>query len=93
MGGALFNNAGTVTLSQVSFSGNHAQGGDSHLRFPGSGYGGALFNYTGQMTLNFVTVAGNTVTGGQYKEISGSEFVVKAGGLLVFSAISDGTQS
>ena len=62
MGGAIFNDAGTVILTNVTLTGNLAQGGLGSNN--GSGYGGALFNYAGQMTLDFATLSGNRVAAG-----------------------------
>jgi hypothetical protein len=62
MGGAIFNDAGTVILTNVTLTGNLAQGGLGSNN--GSGYGGALFNYAGQMTLDFSTLSGNRVAAG-----------------------------
>lgn len=73
MGGALFNLAGTVTLTNCTLSGNTAQGGDSTTvtvqqnsssGSGGSGFGGALFNLNGALTLNNCTVASNNVVAG-----------------------------
>jgi hypothetical protein len=65
LGGAIFNDAGNVTLTNSTFSGNTAQGGGNGSSVgKGSGYGGALFNYNGQVSLSFVTVAGNNVNTG-----------------------------
>ena len=72
MGGAIFNDAGFVTLTNVTFNNNIAFGGKvssvgSDIGGPGhdgSGLGGALFNYTGSMTLNYVTLVGNSAIRG-----------------------------
>ena len=69
MGGAIFNDAGTVMLTNVTFSANAANGGSNpRASFPGagagSGYGGAIFNYAGALTLDFVTLSGNNVAKG-----------------------------
>ncbi|HEX8369458.1 MAG TPA: carboxypeptidase-like regulatory domain-containing protein [Pyrinomonadaceae bacterium] len=45
---------GTLTMSNVTFSGNNAAGGD----------GGAIYYNGSGLTMNNVTVAGNTATGG-----------------------------
>ncbi|MDR3388878.1 MAG: choice-of-anchor Q domain-containing protein [Rudaea sp.] len=69
LGGAIFNDAGNVVLTNTTFSGNQAFGG-GNIGSPGgpanngSGFGGAIFNYNGALALNFVTVAGNTVAPG-----------------------------
>ena len=72
MGGAIFNDAGSVLLRDVTLSGNRAKGGgggsdrgEIYAGEGGEGIGGALFNYAGQMALDRVTVQGNQVTGGE----------------------------
>ncbi|HXD84750.1 MAG TPA: CSLREA domain-containing protein [Rudaea sp.] len=63
MGGAIFNDAGSVTLTNVTFYENTATGGNAPGG-NGSGYGGAIFNYAGSLTLGFVTLSANaTATG------------------------------
>lgn len=66
MGGAIFNDVGTVTLINTTFFGNTASGGfgGGVGSSVGSGYGGALFNYNGLLTLDFVTLSGNAVSAG-----------------------------
>ena len=66
MGGAIFNDAGTVTLTNVTLSANTANGGTNGYTPAGrgSGYGGAIFNYAGALTLDFVTLSGNNVAAG-----------------------------
>lgn len=72
MGGAIFNDAGSVMLTNVTFYANAAIGGNSAYATltdggaggNGSGYGGAIFNYAGSLTLGFVTLSANgTATG------------------------------
>lgn len=60
MGGAIFNDAGSISLINVTLGGNSATGGSSG----GSGYGGAIFNYAGTLSANFITASGNAVTAG-----------------------------
>ena len=55
MGGAIFNDAGTVTIKNSTLTGNAAQSAGA------SAFGGAIFNYNGSLTLDFVTMAGNAV--------------------------------
>jgi len=62
MGGAIFNDVGSVNLTNVTFADNRADGGSGNNS--GSGLGGALFNYNGMLTLNFVTLSGNSVDTG-----------------------------
>ena len=64
MGGAIFNDAGTVTLINSTLSANTAQGGAGSNSSNASAYGGAIFNYMGSLTLDFVTVDDNTVIPG-----------------------------
>lgn len=101
MGGALFNLAGTVTLTNCTLSGNTAQGGDSTTVTVlqnsssgngGSGFGGALFNLNGALTLNNCTVASNNVIAG-LGGASGSNGQAQGGALynLAFgNRITDG---
>jgi len=70
MGGAVFNDQGTVNVTNSTFSGNTAQGGSAGYQTTGadgddgSGYGGVFFNYNGAVTVNNVTFANNTVATG-----------------------------
>jgi hypothetical protein len=57
MGGAVFNQGGTVVLVNSTLTANTARGGAPS----GSGYGGGLFNLNGSITLTNVTIAGNIV--------------------------------
>lgn len=77
MGGAIFNDAGTLTIRNSSFVGNSATGGS--VFYPpsgqGSALGGAIFNYNGALTLDFTTLTDNTVqqgTGGVAGSLGGS---------------------
>jgi hypothetical protein len=63
MGGAIFNDAGTVTLENSTLTSNTAQGGTGG--HSGSGLGGAVFNYNGTLDVTNVTISGNTATGGR----------------------------
>ncbi len=66
MGGAIFNDAGSVSLTNTTLSGNAANGSGSSIggASNGSRYGGALFNYNGTLTLDFVTLSANSVAAG-----------------------------
>ncbi|MBV9122081.1 MAG: hypothetical protein JO112_01815, partial [Planctomycetes bacterium] len=65
LGGAIFNAAGAVTITNSTLTGNTAQGGGTGAGSGnGSGYGGALFNLNGSLTLINDTLAGNTVAAG-----------------------------
>ncbi|MDA0180350.1 Ig-like domain-containing protein [Solirubrobacter phytolaccae] len=73
MGGAIFNDRGTITATNSTFTGNEATGGVSTAAFVGGGatageggdgLGAAIFNLNGSLTLTHTTVAGNTATGG-----------------------------
>jgi hypothetical protein len=67
MGGAIFNDAGNVTIANSTFTGNSAIGGGAGGvggTTNGSGYGGAIFNFNGSLSLSFVTVALNSVAAG-----------------------------
>jgi hypothetical protein len=58
MGGAIFNDAGTVTLENSTLTSNTAQGGTGYNN--GQGLGGAVFNYNGTLNSTNVTISGNT---------------------------------
>lgn len=67
LGGAIFNDAGNVTITNSTVTGNSAIGGGGGGvggTTNGSGYGGAIFNFNGSLSLSFVTVAGNAVAAG-----------------------------
>jgi|GEM_PF-967398 len=66
MGGAIFNDAGTLTVSNSTFVGNSATGGSVFYGPSGQGsaYGGAIFNYNGALTVAFSTLADNVVQQG-----------------------------
>jgi hypothetical protein len=65
MGGALFNLFGTVAVTNSTFSGNTATGGDAATGSQGGGaYGGGLFNLNGTVSLTYVTVANNSAKAG-----------------------------
>ncbi len=66
LGGALFNQGGKVTLTNVTFHANAANGGlgSEGAMASGSGIGSAIFNLNGELSLDFVTAATNTSSGG-----------------------------
>lgn len=69
MGGAIFNAAGTVTITNSTLAGNTAKGGggasvSTNRSGNGSGFGGAIFNLNGSVTINHATLASNTVSAG-----------------------------
>ncbi len=85
MGGAIFNAAGTVTITNSTLAGNTAQGGDGAVGSGnGSGLGGAVFNLNGSLNLVNDTLADNTVAAG-----SGGVGGSAAGGAL-FALGQDG---
>ncbi|HET7675712.1 MAG TPA: hypothetical protein VFL54_09345, partial [Gammaproteobacteria bacterium] len=61
LGGAIFNEGGTVNLLNSTLSGNSARGGTSY--YDGAGYGAALFNLNGTITIRYSTLANNSVDG------------------------------
>lgn len=61
MGGAIFNHTGTVSLLNVTATGNAARGGGSGAG--GSGLGAVLFNLNGDVKIDFSTLAGNFLSG------------------------------
>lgn len=73
MGGAVFNQGGTVTVVNTTFIGNAARGGSAsdttvssqaYRGGAGGGYGGAVFNLNGTVTFVGATASGNTVAAG-----------------------------
>jgi len=75
MGGAIFNAGGTVTITNVTFSGNMATSGSggSTAAQSGSALGGAIFNLNGSITARNSTFANNTLsvgTAGQPNSVS-----------------------
>jgi hypothetical protein len=65
LGGALFNDTGTVSLTNCTFTSNSALGGVAPVSDDrGMGFGGAVFNLNGTMQLTNCTLASNTVTNG-----------------------------
>lgn len=66
MGGAIFNDAGTVTMINATLYQNSATGGNAGDAdaSDGGGLGGAIFNYAGTLSLSFVTLSANSVAAG-----------------------------
>ena len=65
LGGAIFNDAGTLRLTNVTMTQNLAKGGPgTYDGYPGSGYGGAVFNYNGTLQVEFSTFVNNSVQAG-----------------------------
>jgi hypothetical protein len=69
MGGAIFNETGTILITNSTFSSNSARGGAPGLgggrASPGIGLGGGLFNHNGSITVTNSTFSGNTATHGR----------------------------
>jgi len=73
VGGAVWNNAGTLLANDCTFSNNLALGGTGGpgvsgtiaFNFGGGGYGGAIYNDAGTLRLTNVVFAENTAQGGQ----------------------------
>lgn len=67
-GGAIFNDGGTLILTNSTLSGNSAQGGaggtGATVGQAGQGLGGGLFARNGNVTINNVTLNNNSVTNG-----------------------------
>ena len=66
IGGAVFNQAGTMVIENSTITGNAARGGDA-VASPGQSggaFGGGVFNLDGNVTLTNATIANNTVTAG-----------------------------
>ncbi|MBC7821505.1 MAG: CSLREA domain-containing protein, partial [Planctomycetaceae bacterium] len=69
LGGGIFNDGGTVTITNSTLSSNMAQGGTGGTggnvaATAGSGLGGGLFNLNGSVTIRNTTIAGNTADSG-----------------------------
>ncbi|BBO33798.1 choice-of-anchor Q domain-containing protein [Lacipirellula parvula] len=63
MGGAVFNEAGVVVITNSTLNGNAAIGGGGGGE-AGAGLGGALFNRNGTLTVASSTISGNTAAQG-----------------------------
>lgn len=65
MGGAIFNDAGTVVIGNSTLSGNRALGGANEvctgIESFGHAEGGAIFNYSGRLDVSFSTLVGNAI--------------------------------
>ena len=65
LGGAVFNNAGTVTITNSTITGNVAQGGvNTGATVRAKGLGGGLFSRNGTVTIGNGTFSGNTAAAG-----------------------------
>lgn len=63
MGGAIFNDAGTLTIVNSTFTANSASGGAGGSGAAGgSGFGGAIFSDSAVLNIQSSTLAGNSVT-------------------------------
>lgn len=84
MGGAVFNDAGTLTIRNSTFAGNTAKGGQQGYAagYTGSGFGGAIFNYNGALTIDFSTFVDNTTQAGSGGNGGGS-----ASGSAIYSLV------
>ncbi|MCZ7649131.1 MAG: hypothetical protein M5U26_28400 [Planctomycetota bacterium] len=77
LGGSLFVDQGTVTISNCTFSGNVAQGGTGANG--GNGQGGGLYNEDGTVAITQSTFSGNTALGGSGTGVDGAS---QGGGLF-----------
>ena len=65
MGGAVFNEAGTVVITNSTFTANTATGGtNTKGQSSGQGLGGGLFNHNGTITITNSTFSVNTAAQG-----------------------------
>ncbi|MDN5925342.1 MAG: hypothetical protein L0H70_10150, partial [Xanthomonadales bacterium] len=64
LGGAIFNEAGTVSIINSTLVDNTAQGGFSLNGNGGDGDGGAVFNLEGDLSVRYSTLANNVVISG-----------------------------
>src|SRR5262249_31865357 len=62
LGGAIFNDGGTVTVTNSTLAGNLAQGGSGASN--GAGLGGAVFSRNGTLTVVNSTLSSNTASQG-----------------------------
>ncbi len=66
-GGAIYNSGGTLSLTDVTLTGNTSEGGD------GGGNGGALYNENGSVTISSSMIANNSAQyGGGISNLNGS---------------------
>jgi uncharacterized repeat protein (TIGR01451 family) len=86
MGGAVFNHYGTLTVTNCTFSGNRASGGDGCSG--GSGYGGAVFNLDGRVLIQNSTLVSNSLQYG-----TGIWGAGQAAGGALYSRQQDGAPS
>ena len=97
LGGAVFNHRGSVTLLNVTATGNGATGGDGSIESPaGSGLGAVLFNLNGAVTVRFSTLVGNATKNGGSGIINGCATLSASGALYTLAygnKIEDGTAS
>ena len=83
LGGAMFNDSGTVDIRNSTFTGNGTGGGFSPASEDGSGGGGAIFSVNGHLTILNSTISGNTANfaGGiivaQDSETAATSFVLE----------------
>jgi Divergent InlB B-repeat domain len=68
LGGAIFSDAGTVTIANSTFTANDVVGGrtvdsSDHVAGTGEGHGGAIFARDGSLTILNSTIAGNLSSG------------------------------
>jgi len=64
LGGAIFNDGGTVDIRNSTFNANGSNGGYSQETQDGSGGGGAIFSVNGHLTVLNSTISGNTANFG-----------------------------
>ena len=93
LGGAVFNDNGTATIINSTFSGNSAQGGNGgdNLGFGtagdgGGGFGGGLFSLNSSVTITNSTFANNPAAGGNgggNAAIPGATGAAQGGGIYV----------
>lgn len=71
LGGAVFNDGGTVTATNSTLAGNMAAGGTGATG--GQSFGGAIFNRNGALTVTNCTLSGNTADDGGTDIYNGPE--------------------
>ncbi len=91
MGGAVFNQSGTVVITNSTFTGNAAGGGGAGGSIPagtrhgavGQGLGGAVFTVNGTISVKNSTISGNTAAQG------GRGIFILASGLATTNSINN----
>jgi hypothetical protein len=92
LGGAIYSQGGSLTITNSTLSGNTAQGGNGGGTgaVGGSGYGGAICNAFGTATLVYTTIANNSVINGTSGSGSSGNGNANGGGVYNYAVGSNG---